>query len=193
MHYPLTLSFDIFMPLPPLSVYDVQDALIFTIVPKLLTFRPSFTVFRDPDQQQPLYIFTADRVLHFGVRYTITTASGDLIGSVRRASLRSIWRAQFEVTSPTFAGLTISEANPEDTLLDGCLQFIPLVRYFTGLVLHPAYLVRRHDGRAIMRLEKRPDLLEGTFRIEKSGTQAEEERLALLSLLAILFIVRWQG
>jgi hypothetical protein len=44
-----------------------------------------------------------------------------------------------------------------------------------------------------MRLEKRPDLLEGTFIIQKSGTQAEEERLALLSLLAILFIERWRG
>jgi len=193
MHYPLTLSFDILMPLPPLYVHDAQDALIFTIVPKLLTFRPCFTAFSDPDQQQPLYTFTADRVLHFGVRYTITNADGEVIARVRRAPLRSIWRAQFEVTSPTLSGLTIREANPEDKLLNGCLTLIPLVRYFTGLVFHPAYLVRRADGRAIMRLEKRPDLLEGTFRIEKSGTRTEEERLALLSLLTILFIERWRG
>jgi hypothetical protein len=193
MRYPLTLSFDILMPLPPLSVYDTQNALIFTIVPKLLTFRPSFTAFSDPDQQQPLYIFTADRVLHFGVCYTITTTDGDVLGRVRRRPLRSIWRAQYEVTSPTLAALSVSEANPEDTLLNGCLRFIPLIRYFSGLVFHPAYLVRRADGRAIMRLEKRPDLIEGTFRIEKSGTQAEEERLALLSLFTILFIERGRG
>jgi hypothetical protein len=193
MYYPLTLSFDILMPLPPLSVYDAQQTLLFTIVPKLLTFRPCFTVFSDPDQQQPLCIFTADRVFHFGVHYTIATAEGDLIGKVRRAPLRSIWRAQFEVTSPTASDLTVSEANPEDKLLNGCLRLIPLVRYFTGLVFHPIYMVRRADGRAIMRLEKRPDLLEGMFRIEKSGTQAEEERLALLSLLTILFIERWRG
>jgi hypothetical protein len=193
MHYPLSLSFDIFMPLPPLYLQDAQDTLIFTIVPKLLTFRPSFTVFGDSDQQQPLYTLTANRVLHFGVRYTITNADGDVIGSVQRAPLRSIWRAQFEVRSPTLSGLTVSEANPEDKLLNGCLTLIPLVRYFTGHVFHPAYLVRRSDGRAIMRLEKRPDMLEGTFRIEKSGTQAEEERLALLSLLTILFIERWRG
>lgn len=174
-------------------MHDAQEALIFTIIPKLLTFRPCFTAFRDPDQQQPLYTFTADRVFHFGVRYTIANADGEVIARVSRASLRSLWRAQFEVTSPTVSGLSVSEANPEDKLLNGCLTFIPLVRYFTGLVFHPAYLVRRSDGRAIMRLEKRPDLLEGTFTIQKSGTQAEEERLALLSLLTIVFIERWRG
>ena len=175
MHYPLSLTFDILMPLPPLYVQDARNISIFTIVPKLLTFRPSFTVFGGADQQQPLYIFTANGILHFGVRYTITSADGNVIGSVRRAPFRSIWRAQFEVRSPTLSGLTISEANPEDKLLNGCLRLIPLVRYFTGLVFHPAYLVRRADGRAIMRLEKQPDLLEGRFNIQKSGTQDEEE------------------
>src|SRR4051794_31660059 len=97
MHYPLTLSFDILMPLPPLSVYDAQQTLIFTIVPKLFTFRPSFTAFGDPDQQQPLYTFTADRVFHFGVRYTITDQDRQPIGRVCRAPLRSIWRARYEV------------------------------------------------------------------------------------------------
>src|SRR5690242_19490008 len=120
MHYPLSLSFDILMPLPPLYVQDAEDTSIFTIVPEVFTFRPSFTVFGDPDQQQPLYIFTANRILHFGVRYTITSADGNLIGSVCRAPIRSIWRAQFEVCSPTLSDLTISEANPEDKLLNGC-------------------------------------------------------------------------
>jgi hypothetical protein len=193
MNYPLTLSFGSVIPSPPLSVHDRQRTHVLTIVPKRFTFCPSLTAFGDPARQQLVYTFTADRLFHFGVCYTITTADNTVIGRVCRAPLPSLWRAHYHVTRPMHAGLTITEANPEDKLLKGCMRLSPIVHNFTERVPHPTYLVRRADGRAIMRLDKQSDQLEGAFKIEKSGTQAEEEQLALLSLLTIAFVERWRG
>ena len=110
--------------------------------------------------------------------------------------MRSLWRAHYEVSrdggQPAFV---IEEANPWAKVADRLLSELPVVGLLSGYVFHPRYLVTRTDtGGVVMEAEKRPAFFEGKFRIDaRAAMSAEDERLAVLSLLMMLLLERRRG
>jgi uncharacterized protein YxjI len=194
VNYPLRLSFKILAIARQLSVVDASGALIFYVKQKAFKLKEAVTVFADEGQTQSLYTINADRVLDFSARYHFTDQRGNVIGSVKRQGMKSLWRSRYDIMGGEQVVMTIQEANPWAKVFDSLFGEIPIIGMFSGYVFHPAYNVLHPNGTAIMRLVKEPAFLEGKFRIEKTGAVNEhEEILALLSLLMMVLIERARG
>jgi hypothetical protein len=108
--------------------------------------------------------------------------------------MRSVWKAHYEIVDGDVPALTIQEANPWIKFLDGLIGEIPVIGMLTGYFFHPAYMVVRQDGTAVMRLEKQPAFLEGRYSIEKLASLSEPEEIrVLLGLLMVVVLERSRG
>lgn len=192
--YPLQLSFKILAIARQLSVTDATGNLAFYVKQKAFKLKEAVTIFADVAQTIPLYTINADRVLDFSASYHFTDRNQAPIGMVRRQGMKSLWKAHYEIVDGDFPALTIQEANPWIKVIDGLLGEIPIIGMLTGYFFHPAYMVVRQDGTAVMRLEKQPAFLEGKYSIEKLAPLGEHEEIrVLLSLLMVVLLERNRG
>ena len=108
--------------------------------------------------------------------------------------MKSLWKARYEVQATGGRAMLIQEANPWTKVLDSLVGEIPVVGIFTGYMLHPAYIVSRPDGTALMRLEKQPAFFEGRYKIDRLGMISQsEETVALLALLMVVMLEKGRG
>ncbi len=194
MNYPLQLSFKILAIARQLSVIDTTGRLVFYVKQKAFKLKEAVTIFADAEQTLPLYTINADRVLDFSANYHITDRNGTNLGAVRRQGMKSLWKSRYDISDGNAATMTIQEANPWIKFVDALVGEIPVLGMFTGYFLHPAYIVARQDGTAVMRLEKQAAFLEGKYSIEKLAplSESEEERV-ILSLLMMVLLERNRG
>ncbi len=194
MNYPLQLTFKRLAIARQLSVNDAGGQLIFYVKRKAFKLKEAVTVYADAAQTVPLYTIAADRVLDFSAQYHFTDTQGRIIGSVKRQGMKSLWKARYEVQTAGGQPMLIQEANPWTKVLDSLVGELPVVGMFTGYLLHPAYLVSRPEGAALLRLEKQPAFFEGRFKIEKLAPLSDAEELAaLLSLLMVVMLEKGRG
>jgi hypothetical protein len=196
MHaYPLQLTFKRIALAPQLTVADAAGRLLLYVRQKAFRLREAVTVFADREQTRPLYTIAADRVLDFSARYDIAAADGRPVGAVRRRGMRSIWRAHFEVLRGDATVLDVREENAWVKVLDGILGELPLIgAIVSGYLFHPAYLVTRPDGTAVLRIRKQPALWEGRYEVTALAPLDDaEEELALLATLMLLLLERTRG
>ncbi|HEX6203447.1 MAG TPA: hypothetical protein VF100_10610 [Thermoanaerobaculia bacterium] len=199
MRYPLELQFKILALAPQITVRDADGTELFYVHQKLFKLKERIAVFRDSSKRETVYSIAADRVLDFSARYAFTDAAGQPAGAVKRAGMKSLWRAHYEVFD---AGgqpvLTLSEENPVVKLLDGLLGEIPLIGMLTGFFLHPRYVVaERAGGQPVLRVTKRRSFLEARFAVEAepgAATLPEEvETAAVLAILTMALLERSRG
>ncbi|HEU0013300.1 MAG TPA: hypothetical protein VFQ45_06425 [Longimicrobium sp.] len=194
MKYPLRLSFKKVALAPQIYVRDADGQLRMYVKQKLMKLKESVTVFADEEQRQPLYRIDADRVLDFNARYHFTTADGRELGGVRRKGRRSLWKASYEVERGGEVILRIGEQNPWAKVGDALFGQIPVVGLFAGYLFHPVYNVTRPDGDQVLRVAKRRALFEGEYDLDRlQDMDAEEEGLAVLSVLMMLLLERTRG
>lgn len=195
MQYPLNLSFKIITLIPQIYITDATGMSVLYTRQKLLKLKEEVTIFADPDQNQPLYKINADRILDWSARYHFKNIGGNELGSVKRAGMKSLWSAHYEIFDGQSHIMTIREENPLIKFLDGIFSGIPVLGLFSGYVLHPVYNVTDDRiGRVVMQLKKQPSFFEGKFSIEKAdGLKEQEEKVALLSLLMMVLLERQRG
>ena len=194
LNYPLQLSFKIMAMAPQISVTDASGNLVAYVKQKLFKLKEAVTVFADVKQTQPLYKMNADRVLDFSARYHFADTQGTPLGSVKRQGMKSLWKAHYDILDGDNPVMSIQEESPWIKVADAILDQIPLVGLISGYIFHPAYLVSRPDGTAVMRLEKQPAFFEGKFKIEKKADlDPTEEQRVLLSLLMMILLERTRG
>ena len=193
MDYPLNLRFKRFTLAPQISVTDATGKLVLYVKQKAFKLKEAVTVFADAEQKQALYTINADRVMDFSARYNISDTSGQVLGSMGRQGMRSLWKAHYDVAQGGQTVFSIREANPWVKVVDGLVGEIPIIGLFTGYMFHPAYLVSRPDGTVVMRLEKKPALTEGRYTIENLAAREDEERLVVLSLMMLTLLERDRG
>jgi hypothetical protein len=194
MNYPLQLTFKKLAIARQLSVKDAGGQLIFYVKRKAFKLKEAVTVFADAAQTVPLYTIAADRVLDFSAQYHFTDTQGKVVGSVKRQGMKSLWKARYEVQAAGGQPMMIQEANPWTKVLDSLVGELPVIGMFTGYLLHPAYIVSRQDGAALLRLEKQPAFFEGRFKIEKLAPLSDAEELAaLLGLLMVVMLEKGRG
>lgn len=196
MHYPLELRFKILAIANQVAVRDAAGQLLCYVKQKAFKLRESITVFADEEQARPLYRIAADRIIDLSAQYRIERADGALLGVVKRRGMRSLWRAQYEVSGGGgLAAFIIREANPWVKVADGILGELPIIGLASVYLLHPRYVMARADsGAPVMEAEKRPSLWEGRFRLDaRAPLQGDEEQLAIISFLLMLLLERRRG
>jgi hypothetical protein len=195
MDFPLELRFRIVVVSSQAALRDASGRLLCYVRQQAFRLKEAVTVFGDEAQQRPLYRISADRVIDVSARYRIDDVAGRTLGEVHRHGMRSFWRAHYEIHRDGRPLFVVQEENPWVKVADGLLGQIPVIGLLAGYVFHPAYRVTRSDtGAAALRIEKRPALLEGVYRIDAlAALDAEDERLAVLGVLMVLLLERQRG
>ena len=194
MEYPLRLTFKVVSIAPQLAVTDAADQLVFYVRQKAFKLREQVTVFADREQTKPVTYIKADRLIDISATYGFEDTQGRRFGAVKRAGMRSLWRAQYEVMRGDTTLFTIREDNALVKFADALLYEIPLLGLLSGYVFHPAYTVSRPDGTRVLHVKKQAAMWEGRFTIEKLGEIApDEEALTTLSILMMVLLERSRG
>ncbi len=194
MNFPLEIKFKLLALAQQLSITDAGGALVFYVRQKAFKLREAITVFADTEQTRPLYRIDAEKILDFSGRYNFTDTEGRHLGSIRRQGMRSIWRAHYDIYDGQQIVLTVREESAWTKVFDSLFGELPIVGMFSGYLFHPAYIVTRPEGSAVLRMRKEPAFFEGRFTVEKLGVLGEEEELrATLGLIMMILLERARG
>ncbi len=197
IEYPLTATFKLLALSPEVQVRDALGNMMLQVKQKALTLREDTTVFADDKKTIPLYRMVADRVIGFRAAHRITRLSDNVvIGSVKAAGLRSLWRTQYDVTGPNDnLVFTIREENPWIKFLDALVDELPFGFIFQAFI-NPRYLLTDETGTVRYRITKKRSFIERNFILEQVSPDSHEgldERLVALALIQTIFLERRRG
>lgn len=195
MNYPIELSFKLLAIASQIYIRDAGGQLIGYVKQKLFKLKEDINVFADEGQTRLLYNIKADRVLDFSAKYNFTDSQGHSIGAIKRQGMRSIWRANYDISDAgSNAVMKINEESGWIKVVDSLVGEIPIVGMFTGYFFHPSYIIIRSNGTQVARIQKQPAFFEGKFRLESlAPLDAGEETLVLLGALAMTLLERSRG
>jgi len=195
MNYPLKLSFKLLAIASQIYIRDANGQLLGYVKQKLLKLKEDINVFADEQQTQHLYNIKADRVLDFSANYKFTDNSGNVVGSIKRKGMRSIFKAHYQISDPSgVQSMEIHEESAWVKVIDAVVGELPVIGMFTGYFFNPAYIVSRTDGTAIARLQKQPAFFEGVFEVQKLVDLSDDEEVrVLLSVLTMTLLERARG
>jgi uncharacterized protein YxjI len=195
MNFPVDFTFKILALASQIYVRDAHGALIGYVKQKLLKLKEDINVFTDESQTHVLFNIKADRIIDFSARYTFRDGAGNVLGSIKRQGMRSLWKANYEITDAADNHLmTINEENGWVKVIDAFAGEIPILGMFTGYFFNPSYIMSRVDGTPVARLAKQPAFLEGKFQVTpQAPLTPEEETRMLLSFLMMTLLERARG
>lgn len=199
MQFPITITAKILDISPQFYVRDANGELVLYVKQKLLAFREKVDIFSDQTMSAAVMRMRADRILDFNANYVIDDASGRNLGALRRAGVRSLWRASYQLhRNAAGTGLSpvgeISETNPWIKLIDGLVGEIPVVGWLTGWFLNPSYSLRTDNGQELLRIVKKPSLLERRFELALMAPLGEaDQRLAVAASLMLVVLEGARG
>lgn len=195
MNYPLELSFKILALASQIYIRDSNQQLIGYVKQKMFKLKEDINVFADEGQTQLLFNIKADRVIDFSARYNFTAANGTHIGSIKRQGMRSIWKANYEISDANNQQvLQINEENAWVKVFDSLIGEVPILGMFSGYMFNPAYIISKNDGTPIARLHKEKAFLESKFIFTAQvQMQSNEETILLLGVLMMTLLERMRG
>jgi uncharacterized protein YxjI len=195
MNYPLKLSFKLLALASQIYIRDAHGNVIGYVKQKLLKLKEDINVFADEQQNRLLFNIKADRVIDFSARYNFTDGSGRFLGSIKRQGMRSIFKANYEISDASGTQVMhIHEENGWIKVIDSLIGEIPVLGMFTGYFFNPSYMIERINGSAVARLKKQPAFFEGVFELERLAELSEDEEIiVLLSVLTMTLLERSRG
>lgn len=195
MNFPVDFTFKLLALASQIYVRDANGNLLGYVKQKLLKLKEDINIFTDESQQTILYNIKADRVIDWSARYTFRDGAGNVIGTIKRKGMRSIWKANYEITDAADNHImSINEENGWIKVGDALLGELPIVGMFTGYLFNPAYLLTRADGSPVARLAKQPAFFEGKFKLTPQiQLSPEDEVRTLLAFLMMTLLERRRG
>ena len=190
MNYPLDIRFKTLALMPQVKVSDAAGQLFMYVKQKLSLKAVALKVFADENQQRQTYDITADKAVGLTFTYKITTPEGGALGALKQVGMKSLWKANYPILDASGAEIgAIHEENPWIKVLDALLSDVP----FIGMYINPAYLVNLR-GKTVLRIHKKPAMMEGKFAVDKKGEISEaDEKLLLPAILMFIMIERFRG
>lgn len=194
MKFPLFLRFKLLALSPQIFVDDSEGNTVCYVKQKLLKLKEAITVYRDVSQTEELYKIGADRIIDFNAKYNISRANGDVIGTIQRRGMRSLFKAQYELTRGDQSFGQMKEENAWIKFLDGLIEGIPVVGMFTGYFLHPSYVITDAASAPVIRVKKQSAFFEGKYKIEQLTVMSDEEvEYYTMCVMMMLLLERSRG
>jgi hypothetical protein len=193
--YPLTLTFKFLTISSYIRVVDATGRLVSYVKQRAFRLKEDVTIYADEQQAQPVYHIKADRMIDIGAIYSISTADGRSLGSVRQRGMRTLWKATYDILDD--GGNAIGVVHEQDAwvkVMDGLIGEIPFIGFVLAQWINPTYLIDGTDGVTVLRLRKRPSLIERSFVLEQDAPlPAGLEQLALPAVLMVVLLERGRG
>ena len=193
--YPLTLTFKFLTISSYIRVVDATGQLVSYVKQRAFRLKEDVTIFADEAQSRPLYHIKADRIIDIGATYSIVDADGRPLGAVRQRGMRTLWRATYDILDELRnpVGL-VHEQDAWVKVIDGLIGEIPFLGFVIQQWINPTYLIDGTDGTTLLRMRKRPSLIERRFTVEQEEPLPTRlEPLALPAVLMVVLLERGRG
>ncbi len=193
--YPLTLSFKFLTISSYIRVVDATGQLVSYVKQRAFRLKEDVTIFADETQTQPVYHIKADRVIDIGATYSISSADGRPLGALRQRGMRTLWSATYDVVDDTGSNVgLIHEQDPWVKVIDGLIGGIPFLGFVIQQWINPTYLIDGADGVTVLRMRKRPSLIERRFIVDpEAPVPPRLEPLTLPAVLMVVLLERGRG
>lgn len=192
--YPIQLKFSISTFANDFTVTDAQGQSLLYVRQKIFTWRDRVKVYRDKSQTEQLYSFTSNKLIDFQQTFSISNQADEPIGFVRRKTIKSFWKATFNLSKhEDQVDYVVRENNPWTKFWDSLLGEIPVLGFLSGYLFHPSYILRNAEGEELLMLKKESSFFGRKFSIEKLQTTVVEEERLLLSLMLVVLLERQRG
>ena len=187
--YPLHFRFKIGTLSNDFEATDAVGNTLFYVREKILTWRDQIKVYKDSSKSELLFEIKSNKLIDFQQTFTITDTQGNIVGKVRRKTIRSLWKSTFKLMDRNDNhDHSIQEKNAFVKLWDGFFGEIPIIGMLSGYVFNPAYILSTTDGEALFELKKEPSFFGRKFSVEKliANKTIDEERMVLSLALMVL-------
>lgn len=193
--YPLTLTFKFLTISSYIRVVDATGQLVSYVKQRAFRLKEDVTIFADEAQTQPVYHIKADRIIDIGATYSIIAADGQPLGALRQRGMRTLWSATYDILDDTGSAVgLVHERDPWVKVIDGLIGGIPFLGFVIQQWINPTYLIDGADGATVLRMRKRPSLIERRFIVEQEApTPSRLEPLVLPALLMVVLLERGRG
>jgi uncharacterized protein YxjI len=193
--YPLTLTFKFLTISSYIQVVDATGRLISYAKQRAFRLKEDVTIYADEAQTQPLFHIKANQIFDIGATYSISTADGRAIGALRQRGMRTLWSATYDILDDNGSAVgLIHEQDPWVKVLDGLIGGIPFLGFVVQQWINPTYLIDGSDGTTLLRMRKRPSLIERRFLVEQDAPLPPLlEPLALPAVLMVVLLERGRG
>ena len=193
--YPLTLTFKFLTISSYIRVVDATGQLVSYAKQRAFRLKEDVTIYADETQTRPLYHVKADQIFDIGATYRVSTADGRSLGAVRQRGMRTLWSATYDILDETGSAIgLIHEQDPWVKVIDGLIGGIPFVGFVIQQWINPTYLIDGSDGATLLRMRKRPSLIERRFLVEQAAPLPSRlEPLALPAALMVVLLERGRG
>ncbi len=193
--YPLTLTFKFLTISSYIRVVDATGQLVSYAKQRAFRLKEDVTIFADEEQTQPVYHIKADRIIDIGATYSISTADGRSLGALRQHGMRTLWSATYDILDDNGSAIgRVREQDPWVKVIDTLIGEIPFLGFVVAQWINPTYLIDGADGAALLRMRKRPSLIERRFIIEQEAPLPSRlESLVLPAVLMVVLLERGRG
>ncbi len=193
--YPLTLTFKFLTISSYIRVVDATGQLISYAKQRAFRLKEDVTIYADEEQTRPLYHVKADRMIDIGATYAISAGDGRPMGAQRQRGMRTLWSATYDIVDDNGSAVgLIHEQDPWVKVIDGLIGSIPFLGFVIQQWINPTYLIDGADGVTLLRMRKRPSLIERRFFVEQEApTPSRLEPLVLPALLMVVLLERGRG
>ena len=193
--YPLTLTFKFLTISSYIRVVDATGQLVSYVKQRAFRLKEDVTIFADEAQSRPLYHIKADRIIDIGATYSIVAADGQPLGAVRQRGMRTLWSATYDILDELRNPVgVVHEQNAWVKVIDGLIGEIPFLGFVIQQWINPTYLIDGADGTTLLRMRKRPSLIERRFTVEQElPLPSRLEPLALPAVLMVVLLERGRG
>lgn len=193
--FPITFEFKIGTLANDFIAKDANGRTIAYVRQKMFKFKEAIMIYTDDSKKHFLYKIDADRIIDFNASYEFTDKDNEVLGSIGRKGMKSLWKANYEIFDPTKnSKYIIREENPWAKVLDVLLSEVPLLGIFTGYLFNPKFGVKTKDDNTVARLSKQPSFFGRKFKLDKLTEieDGDDERL-MLSLMMMVLLERRRG
>lgn len=193
--FPIDFTFNIGTLSNDFTAVDARQKTVAYVKQKLFKFKEDVSVFEDESKTKVLYKIKADKWIDFSACYSFSDPEGKEIGKVGRKGWVSLWKAHYEIFDKNQQlKFTIREENAWVKVLDGIVGQIPIISFFTGLFLNPAYLVQNKRDETIVRLSKEKSLVGRRFKVsEIKKLDGLDDDIIILGLMMMVLLERRKG
>jgi hypothetical protein len=193
--YPLTLTFKFLTISSYIRVVDAAGQLVSYAKQRAFRLKEDVTIYADEAQTEALYHIKANQIFDIGATYSISTADGRSLGALRQRGMRTLWNATYDILDDNGSAVgLIHEQDPWVKVIDGLIGGIPFLGFVVQQWINPAYLIDGPDGTTLLRMRKRPSLIERRFLVEQEAPLPSRlEPLALPAVLMVVLLERGRG
>ena len=193
--YPLNYLFKITTVSNDFTATDASGKTIFFVREKLFKLRDHINVYRDESKKEILYDLVSNKIIDFQQTFTITNAQKQIVGKVRKKTVRSVIKATYHLQDAEGNHIyTIKERNASVRILDFIFdELVPVAGELSGYILNPKYVVTDLDGNELMEMRKKRSFWGRKFDVNKLTKKPFNEEQVILSLVLMIIQQRDRG